>query len=476
LSSIPGCRYMSVASTEEFTTSIANEFAHDVTPVALNICVELAQDGKWTFEKGVGSAELNGITRGDMQFAISSEFPMPSISEDGLMKGGMLLLKLSPKGNIGTTEEQSTEGQFPPPINLLSSWTTLDGDGVSHSQNVEFITVNKDGTMLSKPDTQSDPPSLWNRVVRGLFGTPSPSFVEVSVPNAGVTAVRKAVALMKYVEIQNDYCLDDMHDRGDAGVHQHQAWVDKVERFKRWFEAELENLGDKSLSGENTASAQTLGQIIDLEKQEIKEKQEAEEKAKLRGKSLEKLREAMKTQKDLVPHSFMCPISQDIMEDAVIASDGHSYDRSQIERWFSTKKTSPKTGAVLHSTALIPNHSLQQAIQEFASSFDNPEKKDEAAAITAMFSNDDEMNTVLNDDEMNTVLTPRLPRLPSAHRRKSAPAKRKRPTKARQQPLHAKSKAKKAPARVVNSNQRKRSCETSATTRRNLRPRRGSKQ
>jgi hypothetical protein len=59
LSSIAGCRYMSVASTEEFTNSIADEFAHDVTPIALNIRFELASGGAWTFEKGVGSAELN---------------------------------------------------------------------------------------------------------------------------------------------------------------------------------------------------------------------------------------------------------------------------------------------------------------------------------------------------------------------------------------------------------------------------------
>lgn len=41
LSSIGGCRYMSVASAEEFESSIANEFAFDVTPIAFDITVAL---------------------------------------------------------------------------------------------------------------------------------------------------------------------------------------------------------------------------------------------------------------------------------------------------------------------------------------------------------------------------------------------------------------------------------------------------
>ena len=66
--------------------------------------------------------------------------------------------------------------------------------------------------------------------------------------------------------------------------------------------------------------------------------------------------------------SMQCPITHDMMRDPVIASDGHSYEREAIERWFSMgKNTSPKTNAVLTSLQLTPNHSLRQTIEEYQS-------------------------------------------------------------------------------------------------------------
>ncbi|KAK9804850.1 hypothetical protein WJX72_008634 [[Myrmecia] bisecta] len=42
-----------------------------------------------------------------------------------------------------------------------------------------------------------------------------------------------------------------------------------------------------------------------------------------------------------------CPITQVFMTDPVIAADGHSYEKSAIEEWFSRHDTSPMTGLVL---------------------------------------------------------------------------------------------------------------------------------
>ena len=68
-----------------------------------------------------------------------------------------------------------------------------------------------------------------------------------------------------------------------------------------------------------------------------------------------------------VPDEFCCSISQEVMVDPVIAIDGHCYDRESITEWFRCRQppTSPKTGVVLTSTELIPNHNLRQAIQEW---------------------------------------------------------------------------------------------------------------
>ena len=67
-----------------------------------------------------------------------------------------------------------------------------------------------------------------------------------------------------------------------------------------------------------------------------------------------------------VPDGYLCPISLEVMEDPVIAADGHSYERSDIELWFARgNDTSPKTGGALPHQFLTPNHNLRSAIQDF---------------------------------------------------------------------------------------------------------------
>jgi len=66
-----------------------------------------------------------------------------------------------------------------------------------------------------------------------------------------------------------------------------------------------------------------------------------------------------------VPDDFKCCITLEIMTDPVMAADGHSYERSEIERWLATKSTSPLTGEALEHTHTFPNHALRGRIQEW---------------------------------------------------------------------------------------------------------------
>lgn len=56
------------------------------------------------------------------------------------------------------------------------------------------------------------------------------------------------------------------------------------------------------------------------------------------------------------PPAFFCPISMELMRDPVSTVDGHCYERAAIERWFEGSRTSPKTGARLSSTTVIPSY------------------------------------------------------------------------------------------------------------------------
>ena len=71
-----------------------------------------------------------------------------------------------------------------------------------------------------------------------------------------------------------------------------------------------------------------------------------------------------------MPAQYRCPISQELMEDPVATSDGHTYERREIFRWLCTHNTSPLTGATLPNKALTPAIALRQLIAAFAA--DNP--------------------------------------------------------------------------------------------------------
>ena len=64
------------------------------------------------------------------------------------------------------------------------------------------------------------------------------------------------------------------------------------------------------------------------------------------------------------PNEFQCCISYEIMVDPVIAEDGHSYEKKEIERWFREHHRSPKTNQPI-GTTLTENHALRNVIQDW---------------------------------------------------------------------------------------------------------------
>ena len=86
-----------------------------------------------------------------------------------------------------------------------------------------------------------------------------------------------------------------------------------------------------------------------------------------------------------IQNDWLCPITLSLMRDPVIASDGHSYERSAITHWFEQSTISPKTGAHLYSTDLIPNIALRNTIQDYLTA--HPQNA--APQQTAIFKNVD---------------------------------------------------------------------------------------
>jgi hypothetical protein len=103
--------------------------------------------------------------------------------------------------------------------------------------------------------------------------------------------------------------------------------------------------------------------IIDLDAEDLDELQGKLEDAL--GHVLE-LRACCESVCTILP-STKCPIGLKMMTHPVFAADGHSYERSEIERWFAkhgdTAK-SPMTSAPLAHHHLVENHTLRSTIRE----------------------------------------------------------------------------------------------------------------
>lgn len=70
---------------------------------------------------------------------------------------------------------------------------------------------------------------------------------------------------------------------------------------------------------------------------------------------------------------FTCPITKAIMQDPVVAPDGHTYERSAIVNWLRSHGRSPVTQQPMAVSALVPNLNLKYQIETYLQ-----KKKEEA--------------------------------------------------------------------------------------------------
>jgi Mg-chelatase subunit ChlD len=68
---------------------------------------------------------------------------------------------------------------------------------------------------------------------------------------------------------------------------------------------------------------------------------------------------------DTIPDEYKCPIGMDLMTDPVIGSDGHTYERSNIEHWLRANSDSPMTRRPMTMADLNPNFALRSAIERW---------------------------------------------------------------------------------------------------------------
>ncbi|XP_009116802.1 U-box domain-containing protein 36 [Brassica rapa] len=168
-------------------------------------------------------------------------------------------------------------------------------------------------------------------------------------------------AIKKAKESENGY-LNELKRRKETEKSLKEA---KEEMEKMRSEAETRiaesNTVITNLQGKYSLSMKVLRRLRD-EQEELK--REISEVSKLKSK---REKEEASPSKDLEPPQyFICPITQEVMEDPYVAADGFTYEGEAIRGWFNRgHETSPMTNKRLHHTSLVPNLALRSAIQEW---------------------------------------------------------------------------------------------------------------
>jgi U-box domain len=60
---------------------------------------------------------------------------------------------------------------------------------------------------------------------------------------------------------------------------------------------------------------------------------------------------------------FLCPITYELLREPVVALDGHTYEKSAIEKWLKSNHTSPRSGEIMEDS-IISNTNLKKLIQD----------------------------------------------------------------------------------------------------------------
>jgi len=179
----------------------------------------------------------------------------------------------------------------------------------------------------------------------------------------------------------------------EAPKSEQKEWIQKVKSAKLGFEAKVETATGKILlelqkevDSIDSEIDECKNRLAQLEKKKMARQEEAVQRMEIlrreaqiwldavhhQVKDVEKRTKKKKTTqtKNSPPSQIVCPITMEVMEDPVMTSDGHTYERSAITSVFSmtlegSNPKSPATGLELKNLSLTENIAIRSMAREF---------------------------------------------------------------------------------------------------------------
>eukprot|EP00466_Bigelowiella_natans_P006578 jgi/Bigna1/88160/estExt_fgenesh1_pg.C_280194 len=223
ISSVAGCRYMSISSVQDAQASLVEDFPYEIAPIAVDI--KMRFNGADVI-KGFGSSELLALKRGTKTVTLSGEFAN-SVTCDNEIMGGILVFKHLPPQNHE--------------IHVKTTWKSIEKFAKSHTAKIEFQ-YHHDEDENKQEDHFSD------------------------------DDIRKAVCLIRFVDLQEKYVQDENLDNAKLSKRRklelHKKWYERLVTYRLYFQEQMKMVAERPKRC--LYILDTLQQMIDYEVKDIK--------------------------------------------------------------------------------------------------------------------------------------------------------------------------------------------------------------
>ena len=151
------------------------------------------------------------------------------------------------------------------------------------------------------------------------------------------------------------------HAGGDEHANLLEYFYDELEDEPAAFVRRLDNAGANGDAGAWDDLLDTVSTLHEIASNCLEPKVKKRPEMRELAPELERAR-ADAEARPVVPSEFCCPLSLEVMKDPVVAADGVTYERAQIERWLLEHDTSPASGVALAHKHITPNLALRDMI------------------------------------------------------------------------------------------------------------------
>ena len=247
LSDVKGANYHSVHNSEEFKKTLGDEFDFMVTPLVFDL--ELKLDSNEFEIAGVYGTDTKAKSTGTIM-KVNTLFPSSS-NADGEVKGGVVLLRLSPR--MFTTQYPNEIDQN---TKIVVSYKDREGNVHKNEQKVSFKDLsneNYENTGIRKAIVLTRYANLmkdWIIYERANSIESKKGDIHIADKNKVLITEETGVVDCPYVEPEMIRVLLGENERQSQALNVSKEYVDTLLKFKNYMKNEIKEIGDNDMNQE----------------------------------------------------------------------------------------------------------------------------------------------------------------------------------------------------------------------------------